>query len=230
MRTSLLLCAQQSADRVPDCGVWGRPGPAGNRRANPTPPSPSGQPPRPRGPRPSCPPRRWRAPARRLGPGRRGLPGPGRRLGGEHPVVPPAVLLLEHDGPHEPQEALPGGEGLHAPVAPLYLPVGPLLHVVGADAPPVLPRQREVLQGVAPGALQQVGAARGARRPRGPDSLVPGGLQPDARRLPGLRAIKRKGPLGRCTQGALSSSSRSCRRAEASRGRQHLFQALRKPG
>lgn len=78
----------------------------------------------------------------------------------EVPGLLPCLVLLAHDRARQPHQRPRGGEHLHDARPALYLPVGPLLDVVGAQALPVGRRKVEVGQRVGLGLLQH------RRRPR----------------------------------------------------------------
>ena len=62
----------------------------------------------------------------------------------EVPGLLPYLVLLAHDRTREPHQRARGGEHLHDARPALYLSVGSLLHVVGAQALPVGRRKVEV--------------------------------------------------------------------------------------
>ena len=66
----------------------------------------------------------------------------------EVPGLLPYLVLLAHDCAREPHQRARGGEHLQDTRPAFYLPVGPLLHVVGAQALPARRREVEVCQGV----------------------------------------------------------------------------------
>lgn len=78
----------------------------------------------------------------------------------EVPGLLPYLVLLANARAREPHRRARGREHLHDARPALYLPVGPLLHVAGAQALPVGRREVEVGQRVRLGLLED------RRRPR----------------------------------------------------------------
>ena len=93
----------------------------------------------------------------------------------EVPGLLPYLALLAHDRAREPHQRACGGEHLHDAQPALYLPVGPLLHVVGAQALPVGRREVEVGQGVGLDLLEDRRRPQAAPRQHAARRVVHGG-------------------------------------------------------